>query len=105
MPAVTLPTPSSVARWARSSRGRRQAGLFLAAYLAYSAARWLTVGDLATARDHAHWIVTLEHRLGVGIEASVQTALTGTWLLWLLNHLYLAAQLIVVPGALIYLYR
>src|ERR671920_1248733 len=29
----------------------------------------------------------------------------GTWLLWLLNHAYLAAQLIVVPGALIWLYR
>ena len=35
----------------------------------------------------------------------MQGALNGTWVVWVLNHLYLAAQLIVVPGALIWLYR
>jgi membrane-associated phospholipid phosphatase len=35
----------------------------------------------------------------------VQQGLTGTWVLWLLNHLYLAAQLVVLPGALVFLYR
>jgi hypothetical protein len=30
----------------------------------------------------------------------VQHALTDSWLLWVLNHLYIAAQLVVVPGAL-----
>ena len=35
----------------------------------------------------------------------MQTALTGTWVLWLLNHLYLAAQLVVLPGSLIFLYH
>ena len=47
----------------------------------------------------------LERDLGVEVESSVQTALTGTWVLWLLNHAYLAAQLVVLPGALIFLYH
>jgi hypothetical protein len=88
-----------------SPGARTQVGLFLLAYLVYSAARWLMVGDLATAQDHAAWIVELEDDLGVATEASVQEALTGTWILWLLNHAYIAAQLVVVPGALIFLYR
>ena len=96
---------SSVARIAFSSGARTQIALFLLAYLVYSAARWLMVGDLATAQDHAAWIVDLEQDLGVATEGSVQEALTGTWMLWLLNHAYIAAQLVVVPGALIFLYR
>jgi hypothetical protein len=88
-----------------SARARTQIGIFALAYLLYSAARWLTVGDLDTARAHADWILGLENSIGVAVEGSVQRALDGTWVLWLLNHLYLAAQLIVLPGALIFLYR
>jgi hypothetical protein len=84
---------------------RAQIGLFLLAYLVYSAARWVAVGDLATAQDHANWIMDLERNLGVDSESSVQDALSGTWVIWLLNHAYIAAQLLVVPGALIFLYR
>jgi hypothetical protein len=88
-----------------SPAARAQVGLFLLAYLAYSAARWVTVGDLGVAKANADWIIGLEHRLGVASEASVQHALRGTWALWLLNHLYLAAQLVVLPGALMFLYH
>lgn len=105
MLAATPPHTSSVARFLSSSGARTQIGLFLLAYLVYSAARWVAVGDLASAQDHAAWIVNLEQDLGVASEASVQNALTGTWILWLLNHAYIAAQLVVVPGALIFLYR
>jgi hypothetical protein len=105
MLAASPPRTSSVARIALSSGARTQIGLFLLAYLVYSAARWLMVGDLASAQDHAAWIVDLEQNVGVASEASVQQALTGTWILWLLNHAYVAAQLVVVPGALIFLYR
>jgi PAP2 superfamily len=84
---------------------RAQVGLFLFAYLVYSAARFVAVGDLATAQDHAGWIMDLERDLGVATESSVQNAFSGTWVIWLLNHAYLAAQLLVVPGALIFLYR
>jgi PAP2 superfamily len=87
------------------SGARRQVGIFLLAYLVYSAARWVAIGDLDTAQDHAAWIVDVEQDLGVATEASVQEALSGSWILWLLNHAYIAAQLVVVPGALIFLYR
>jgi PAP2 superfamily len=81
-----------------------QALLFAGAYLAYGASRWLISGDHASALEHARWIVDMEQALGVAVEASVQQALDGTVVLWLLNHAYLAAQLVVVPGALIWLY-
>src|SRR4051794_4413925 len=88
-----------------SPAARVQLGLFLLAYLLYSAARWVTVGDLGVAKANADWIVGVEHHLHVASEASVQHALTGTWMLWVLNHLYLAAQLVVLPGSLVFLYR
>jgi hypothetical protein len=106
MLAASPPRPSSsVLRVRVSPAARTQIGLFGLAYLLYSAARWVTVGDLPSAQAHAAWILDFEHRLGVATEASVQRGLSGTWVLWVLNHLYLAAQLIVVPGALIFLYR
>src|SRR3954463_4836593 len=103
MAAVAPPLPRP--RITISTRARAQVGLFVFAYLLSSAARWVTVGDLGAARAHAEWIVHLEDHLGVADEASVQDALRGTWAIWLLNHLYLAAQLVVLPGALVFLYR
>jgi membrane-associated phospholipid phosphatase len=85
--------------------GRRELFLFLGAYLAYSLSRYVSVGDLTTATDHAKWIVNLQQSIGVNVEASVQSALHGTVVIWILNQLYLAAQLVVVPGTLIVLYR
>ena len=85
--------------------GRRELFLFLGAYLLYSMSRYVSVGDLSTATGHAEWIVSLQQSIGVNIESSVQAALDGTAAIWVLNNLYLAAQLIVVPGALIWLYR
>src|SRR3954454_1598813 len=103
MAAVAPPLPRP--RITISPRARAQLALFGFAYLLYSAARWVTVGDLGAARAHAEWIVHLEDHLGVADEASVQDALRGTWAIWLLNPLYLAAQLVVLPGALVFLYR
>jgi len=105
MLAAAPPRPSSAIRLPFSPRARAQIGLFLLAYLVYSAARFVTIGDLATARDHAHWIVDLQNTLGIGVEASVQAAFDGTWMLWVLNHLYLVAQMGVIPAVLIFLYR
>src|SRR3954452_9798752 len=99
------PRPSSVLRVNVSPRARAQIGLYLLAYLLYSAARFVTVGDLPSAQAHAHWIVGVESDLHVGVENSVQHAFAGGWTMWVLNHLYLAAQLIVLPGSLIYLYH
>ena len=79
-----------------SPAARAQLGIFLLAYLLYSAARFVTIGDLNVAQANAGWIMDLEDQLGVAVEATVQQDLTGTWALWVLNHLYLAAQLVVL---------
>ena len=85
--------------------GTRQLAIFAGAYLLYSAGRFVAVGDLDVATDNAHAIVDLERSVGADVEGGVQNAFDGSLALWILNHLYLAAQLIVVPGALIWLYR
>src|SRR3954451_21925335 len=103
--SLPAPAPSGALRLPRLSRGGAQVALFLLAYLVYSGARYFTIGDLGDATVNAHWIVGLEDDLGVGVESGVQTALTGTWILWVLNHVYLAAQLVVLPGALWLLHR
>src|SRR3954453_206674 len=96
---------TTLRRLSPSPAAQLQLGLFLLAYLLYSAARWVTVGDIDVAKANAGWIMSVEHHLGVASEASVQHGLRGTWMLWILNHLYLAAQLVVPPGSLVFLYR
>ena len=105
MLAATTIRPSSVLRAPFSASARAQIGLFLFAYLVYSAGRWLTVGDLDVAKGNAAWIMNVEHTFHVAAEGTVQRALEGTWVLWVLNHLYLAAQLVVLPGSLFFLYK
>src|SRR4051794_8400304 len=105
MLAATRTRPSSVLRVPFSASARAQLGLFLLAYLVYSAGRWLTVGDLGVAKANAAWIVHVERTFHVADEGTIQRALEGSWFLWVLNHLYLAAQLVVLPGSLFFLYR
>src|ERR1700760_5135044 len=105
MLAASPPHRSSWPRISVSPRARAQIGLYLLAYLVYSAARYVTVGDLPSAKAHAAAIVSLEQHLGVGVEATVQGAFAGSWAMWVLNHVYLAAQLIVLPGSLVFLYH
>jgi membrane-associated phospholipid phosphatase len=102
MPAttLTLPEPRTFLR-----TGRGQVLLFLCTYFVYSMSRYVAVGDLSVATDHARWIVDLENAIVPDVEISVQDFFQGSAVLWLLNHVYLAAQLVVVPGALIWLYR
>jgi hypothetical protein len=84
---------------------RRQLALFGAAYLFYNVARWVFAGSVIPAREHARWIVDLERSVGVAVEGSVQHALTSGAVSWLLSNVYLAAQFVVVPAALIWFYR
>jgi membrane-associated phospholipid phosphatase len=84
---------------------RCQLWLFLAAYAVYNIARWAFVGDLTQAREHARWIVGLEHGAGLAVEGPVQRALDSSAASWVLSNLYLTAQFVVVPAALIWLYR
>jgi membrane-associated phospholipid phosphatase len=88
-----------------SRRWRIELGVFLAAYLVYDAARWLAAGDMGPAVHHAHAIIDLERSIGIAVEPSVQHALRAGPVMWFLSSVYLVAQLIVLPGALLYLYR
>jgi hypothetical protein len=83
----------------------RQLALFAGAYLLYTLGRYLTIGDYDSAVRHADLIIDAERSLGIGVEHSTQEALRGTIWLWLLNHAYLAAQLVAVPAALVWLHR
>jgi hypothetical protein len=105
MLAASTLRPASGLRLPLSRRARMQIGLFLLAYAVYTVARFFTIGDLADATANAHWIVDLQNSLDVGVEAQVQNAVDGTWLLWVLNRLYLIAQLGVIPAVLIFLYN
>jgi membrane-associated phospholipid phosphatase len=86
-------------------RWRAQLSIFLAAYLLYDAARWIFSSDLDEARAHAEWVVDLERSVHVAVEGSVQRALDSGATSWVLSNVYLAAQLVVLPVALIWLYR
>lgn len=105
MLAATTFRPTSAPRLPFSRRARMQIGLFLLAYVVYTVARFFTIGDLADATQNAHWIVDLQNAVGLGVESSVQNAVDGTWVLWVLNRLYLIAQLGVIPAVLIFLYN
>jgi hypothetical protein len=78
---------------------------FAAVYLLYDTSRWIVAGHLPLARQHAHEIVNLERSLHLAVEGSVQRALDWGVASWLLSNVYLVAQLVVLPGALIWLYR
>jgi hypothetical protein len=98
------------ARPARSHRPgwsgwKGQAALYVGAYGVYNVARWLFVGELAVAREHAHWIERLEQHTGVAVESSVQHSLSSPFASFILGNAYMAAQLVVLPGSLIWLYR
>jgi membrane-associated phospholipid phosphatase len=105
-PPGTGVAPRPAAPAAPVRRGARaQLAVFLAAYLVYDAARWIFSGDLDDARVHADWVIDLERSAHVAIEASVQRALDAGAVSWLLSNVYLAAQLVVLPVALVWLYR
>ena len=83
-------------------KGRRELALFAAAYLLYNAGRWVTNGDMDLALANAQTVLALQG--GDGVEHAVQDAFGGVWMT-LLSHIYLAAQIIVLPGVLLAMYR
>jgi hypothetical protein len=91
-------------RVSRSRAGLRELGLALGVYLVYVSARWLAAGSYATALHHAREVWSLEHRLRLTVEPAVQHAFLHTSLLPLFNRLYLSAQNLVVPAALLLTY-
>ena len=88
-----------------TGRARRELAIFGAVYGLYDAARWVFVGRLPAARAHARSVIHLERSLHVAIEGSVQRDLNWGVASFLLANIYLAAQLVVLPGALIWIYH
>lgn len=95
-----MSTPAS-----QSKRWRVELGLFFAAYLVYTMARWLAAGEMKPATANAEWVIGLERDLGVAVERSVQQGFDNAPVMWLMSNIYLAAQLVVLPGSLLWLYR
>ena len=85
--------------------GRHELALFAALYASYDAARWIWASRRSVARAHAHRVIEFERSLHIAVEASVQRALDSWVVSFVLSNIYLAAQLIVLPGALLWLYR
>src|SRR5690349_23392357 len=83
-------------------RWKRELLLFAGAYVLYNAGRGFTSGDMNLAVANANWVLDVEG--GAGIERSVQDAFGGIWMV-LLSHIYLAAQIVVLPAALVAVYR
>jgi hypothetical protein len=100
-PAATRPSEPRAA-WHTGRAWTWQTTLLalVVAYVTYTVAKLLTADDLGAARSNALWVVGLERSLGVAVEGPVQQALDAPALVWLFNHLYMAAQFIVVPAVL-----
>jgi hypothetical protein len=83
----------------------REIALAVVAYAVYEAARWLAAGSFPLAHEHAEQIVSLERALHLDAEADIQRAFLHSPLLPVLNYVYLAAQDVVLPLALVLVYR
>jgi hypothetical protein len=96
-----------VARWLATRHALRvEAAIVLAFYAAYEASRGIVVGDRRVAVDHARAITSLEQRLHLFVEPSVQRAVQAVpELLTLIGGAYLTLHLSVTAGLLLWLHR
>jgi PAP2 superfamily len=85
--------------------GGRQFAFFGVVYVVYLLGRWLTSGDKAAAMRHARAVAGLERSLGIGLERATQHLCDQRVFAVLASYGYLAAQLVVVPVALVLTYR
>jgi hypothetical protein len=99
------PVASVVRRVTAMPPYTREIAIAIAAYLIYQAARVVAAGSYPVALAHAHDIVALERSLDLDFEGSVQRAFLNSPLLDVLNYVYVAAQNLVLPAALVLLYR
>ena len=84
---------------------RRELSVFLGVYLVYNVARWAFVGDLPTAREHAAGSSTSSSRWASPSSAPSNAPSTRPSRPSCSSSVYLAAQFVVLPGALVWLYR
>jgi hypothetical protein len=90
---------------AQAHSGRRELALFAAAYLTYFGVRALTQGAIPRAVHNAIDVMQLERILGIDVEASVQTVVSGSHtLVDAANGLYIWGHwpLLIVGGVLLF---
>ena len=110
---VTTATPrlarvGALLRSLRPSASRgwgREALIFTAAYLVYQLCRTVATGAEPLAVENAHRVLGAEAVLGIDIEAAAQSALDGTIWLTAFSWIYLAAQPVVIPLVVVWVYR
>ena len=91
--------PSATRGWGR------EALIFGAAYLVYQLCRTVATGEEPLAVDNAHRVLGAEAALGIDIESAAQSALHGTIWLTAFSWIYLAAQPVVIPLVVVWVYR
>jgi PAP2 superfamily protein len=109
-PHVGMGTMSVMTREHRS--GKRavvrlltEAGIMVAAYLAYEAVRRLVAPDSSDAFGHAANIIRFEQEMGIFFEPSLQGMIVDhEWLVTLFNWVYVWGYLPVIAAAALYLY-
>lgn len=84
---------------------KREVAAFALVYVVYSLARGFSTGSIETALENAQWIIGVQADLGLNVESAVQQALLDLPAIAVLNGLYLAAQLAVVPVGLVIVYK
>ncbi|HTZ86700.1 MAG TPA: phosphatase PAP2 family protein [Solirubrobacteraceae bacterium] len=83
----------------------RQISLFAAAYFAYRLVRGLVEGDANAAFAHARDLISLESRLHVFVEPSIQAWASGSHVVMVCaSWLYVNAQTSITLSALLYVY-
>jgi hypothetical protein len=83
----------------------RQVSLFTAAYLAYRLVRGLVEGDANAAFAHARDLISIESKLHLFVEPSIQAWASGSHALMLsASWLYVNAQTSITLAALLYVY-
>jgi hypothetical protein len=83
----------------------REAMIFAAAYLVYQLCRTVATGAEPLAVENAHRVLGAEAVLGVDVEAAAQRALDGSIWLTAFSWIYLAAQPVVIPVVVVWVYR
>jgi hypothetical protein len=84
----------------------RQIALVAGAVLLYFGVRGQTQGERTGAIRHGHDILSLEARLGIGVEHSLQSAIVGHHVLvTLFNWIYIYGHWPVLVGTLVWLYH
>ncbi|MEU4032967.1 phosphatase PAP2 family protein [Streptomyces collinus] len=80
--------------------------LIAVSYWTYSLIRNAVPEQRAEALRNADWVWSLEHRLGVAVEQSVNHAANAvSWLIIGMNYYYATLHFVVTLGVLVWLYR